>query len=185
MEIDSGVGRPAQRDSRDSKRVRAVAQHGTQVPEELRGGQAAAAGFSLLKAFEELEFLLAHGVTKKALMELSLMAFADRAGNVVLLGPAGLGKTTWTEALVHAAGTARSRCPVHDADPAAQCAAQRPCCRLLRAGPPHSRSPWSPRFRRRPWHHYADSVRRLCGEKCRPCALKSFHNPASMTASSA
>ena len=51
------------------------------------------AGFPVLKTLEEFDFLFAHGVTKKALMELSSMAFVERSENVVLLGPSGLGKT--------------------------------------------------------------------------------------------
>lgn len=51
------------------------------------------AGFPVLKTLEEFDFMFAHGVTKKSLMELSSMAFVERAENVVLLGPSGVGKT--------------------------------------------------------------------------------------------
>lgn len=51
------------------------------------------AGFPVLKTLEEFDFMFAHGVTKKSMMELSSMAFVERAENVVLLGPSGVGKT--------------------------------------------------------------------------------------------
>ncbi|AOK28618.1 transposase [Burkholderia singularis] len=51
------------------------------------------AGFPVLKTLEEFDFTFAHGVTKKSVLELSSMAFVERAENIVLLGPSGLGKT--------------------------------------------------------------------------------------------
>lgn len=50
-------------------------------------------GFPVLKTLEEFDFMFAHGVTKKSMMELSSMAFVERTENVVLLGPSGVGKT--------------------------------------------------------------------------------------------
>lgn len=51
------------------------------------------AGFPVIKTIEEFDFTFAHGVTKKTLQELSGLAFVERAENVVLLGPSGVGKT--------------------------------------------------------------------------------------------
>jgi DNA replication protein DnaC len=51
------------------------------------------AGFPVLKTLEEFDFTFAHGVTKQSVMELSSMDFVERAENIVLLGPSGLGKT--------------------------------------------------------------------------------------------
>lgn len=51
------------------------------------------AGFPVIKTLEEFDFTFAHGVTKKALQELSGLGFVERAENVVLLGPSGVGKT--------------------------------------------------------------------------------------------
>lgn len=51
------------------------------------------AGFPTIKTLEEFDFTCAHGVTKKTLQELSGLAFVERAENVVLLGPSGVGKT--------------------------------------------------------------------------------------------
>jgi DNA replication protein DnaC len=51
------------------------------------------AGFPVIKTLEEFDYTFAHGVTKKTLQELSGLSFAERAENVVLLGPSGVGKT--------------------------------------------------------------------------------------------
>ena len=51
------------------------------------------AGFPVLKTLEEFDFTFAHGAPKKSVMELWSMVFVERAENVVLLGPSGLGKT--------------------------------------------------------------------------------------------
>jgi DNA replication protein DnaC len=51
------------------------------------------AGLPVLKTLEEFDFTFAHGVTKKSVLELSSMAFVERAENIVLLGASGLGKT--------------------------------------------------------------------------------------------
>jgi len=51
------------------------------------------AGFPVIKTLEEFDFTFAHGVSKKMMQELSGLAFIERAENVVLLGPSGVGKT--------------------------------------------------------------------------------------------
>lgn len=51
------------------------------------------AGFPVIKTLEEFDFTFAHGVSKKTMQELSGLAFIERAENVVLLGPSGVGKT--------------------------------------------------------------------------------------------
>lgn len=51
------------------------------------------AGFPVIKTLEEFDFTHAHGVTKKVLQELAGLSFVERAENVVLLGPSGVGKT--------------------------------------------------------------------------------------------
>ncbi len=51
------------------------------------------AGFPIIKTLEEFDYTVAHGVTKKTIQELSGLSFVERAENVVLLGPSGIGKT--------------------------------------------------------------------------------------------
>lgn len=51
------------------------------------------AGFPVIKTLEQFDFTAAHGVHKKFLHELSGLAFVERAENLVLLGPSGVGKT--------------------------------------------------------------------------------------------
>jgi DNA replication protein DnaC len=51
------------------------------------------AGFPVIKTLEQYDFTFPHGVTKRAVEELSGLAFVERAQNVVLLGPSGVGKT--------------------------------------------------------------------------------------------
>ncbi|KFA32575.1 ATP-binding protein, partial [Xanthomonas vasicola] len=45
------------------------------------------------KTLEQFDFTAAHGTSKKAIQELSGLAFVERAENLVLLGPSGVGKT--------------------------------------------------------------------------------------------
>lgn len=47
----------------------------------------------MIKTIEEFDFTFAQGVAKKTIQELSGLAFVERAENVVLLGPSGVGKT--------------------------------------------------------------------------------------------
>ena len=51
------------------------------------------AGFPAIKTLEEFDFDFATGAPKALLQELSSLAFLERAHNVVLLGPSGVGKT--------------------------------------------------------------------------------------------
>ncbi|MGW8338252.1 IS21-like element helper ATPase IstB (plasmid) [Xanthomonas axonopodis pv. khayae] len=51
------------------------------------------AGFPVIKTLEQFDFTAAHGTSKKAIQELSGLAFVERAENLVLLGPSGVGKT--------------------------------------------------------------------------------------------
>jgi DNA replication protein DnaC len=51
------------------------------------------AAFPVIKTLQEFDFAFAHGVTRKTLQELSGLSFVERAENVVLLGPSGVGKT--------------------------------------------------------------------------------------------
>ncbi|KLC27082.1 hypothetical protein XP1013_22210 [Xanthomonas perforans] len=51
------------------------------------------AGFPVIKTLEQFDFTAAHGTSKKAMQELSGLAFVERAENLVLLGPSGVGKT--------------------------------------------------------------------------------------------
>ena len=46
-----------------------------------------------VKTLEQFDFTFATGVSKPQIMELASLAFIERAENVVLLGPSGVGKT--------------------------------------------------------------------------------------------
>ena len=46
-----------------------------------------------VKTLEQFDFTFAVGVSKPHVMELASLAFIERAENVVLLGPSGVGKT--------------------------------------------------------------------------------------------
>lgn len=51
------------------------------------------AGFPAIKTLDDFDFEFALGVPKPLVLELSSLAFVERAENVVLLGPSGVGKT--------------------------------------------------------------------------------------------
>ena len=67
------------------------------------------AGFPAIKTLDAFDFAHATGVPKAQLQELSTLAFAERAENVVLLGPSGVGKTHLAIALGYAATRAGMR----------------------------------------------------------------------------
>lgn len=51
------------------------------------------AGFPAIKTLDDFDFDFAMGVPKRQLQELSALAFVERAENIILLGPSGVGKT--------------------------------------------------------------------------------------------
>ncbi len=51
------------------------------------------AGFPAIKTLEQYDFSFATGAPKSLITELASLAFIERAENVVLLGPSGVGKT--------------------------------------------------------------------------------------------
>lgn len=57
------------------------------------------AGFPSIKTLEQYDFGFATGAPKTLLNELATLAFVERAENVVLLGPSGVGKTHLAVAL--------------------------------------------------------------------------------------
>ncbi|RWA52271.1 transposase [Cupriavidus sp. UYMSc13B] len=67
------------------------------------------AGFPAIKTLEEFDFEFATGVPKAMLLELGSLAFVERAENVVLLGPSGVGKTRLALALGYRATQAGIR----------------------------------------------------------------------------
>ena len=60
-----------------------------------------------IKTLEEYDFGFASGTPKAQVMELSSLAFIERAENIVLLGPSGTGKTHIAMALAYRAVMAR------------------------------------------------------------------------------
>lgn len=51
------------------------------------------ANFPFRKTLDQFDFAAQPGVDKRAIMDLASMAFIERATNVILLGPPGVGKT--------------------------------------------------------------------------------------------
>jgi len=67
------------------------------------------AGFPAIKTLDEFDFEFALGVPKALVLELGSLAFVERAENVVLLGPSGVGKTHLAVALGYRATQAGCR----------------------------------------------------------------------------
>lgn len=67
------------------------------------------AGFPSAKTIEQYDFSFATGAPKKLISELATLAFVERAENIVLLGPSGVGKTHLAIALGYRATQAGIR----------------------------------------------------------------------------
>ena len=65
------------------------------------------AGFPVIKTLADFDFKFASEIPKARIHELSGLAFVERAENVVLLGPSGVGKTHLAIALGYAATQGR------------------------------------------------------------------------------
>ena len=65
------------------------------------------AALPAIKTLEDYDFGFASGTPKAQIMELSSLAFIERAENIVLLGPSGTGKTHLALALAYRAVMAR------------------------------------------------------------------------------
>jgi DNA replication protein DnaC len=61
----------------------------------------------VIRTLEDYDFAFAAGAPKTQIMELATLAFVERAENVVLLGPSGVGKTHLALALAYRAVMAR------------------------------------------------------------------------------
>ena len=61
------------------------------------------AGLPAIKRFEDYDFNFATGAPRKQLQQLTSLAFIERAENIVLLGPSGVGKSHLAISLAHKA----------------------------------------------------------------------------------
>jgi DNA replication protein DnaC len=68
------------------------------------------AGFPAIKTLDDFDYQHVHGITRKQVQELSSLAFVERAENLVLLGPSGVGKTHLAIALGYLATQAGIKC---------------------------------------------------------------------------
>ncbi len=60
-------------------------------------------GLPSLKRFEDYDFKFATGAPKKQLQQLAGMSFVERAENIVLLGPSGVGRSHLASSLAYKA----------------------------------------------------------------------------------
>jgi DNA replication protein DnaC len=96
--LASDFGGLAEKAAREEMSFTDFLEHGLRLEQQSRQSRSRTlltriAGFPAIKTLEEYDFEFAGGAPKALIQELSSLAFVERAENLVLLGPSGVGKT--------------------------------------------------------------------------------------------